>query len=49
MMRLSREIGEAGQRTGRLACWLRNRRLEREGRDQQGVEQGLERLLASPI
>jgi 2-polyprenyl-6-methoxyphenol hydroxylase-like FAD-dependent oxidoreductase len=49
VMRLSREIGEAGQRTGRLACWLRNRRLEREGRDQQRVEEGLERLLAAPI
>ena len=49
VMRLSREIGEAGQRTGRLACWLRNRRLERESRDQRRVEEGLERLLACPI
>jgi 2-heptyl-3-hydroxy-4(1H)-quinolone synthase len=49
VMRLSREVGEAGQRTGRLACWLRNRRLERESRDQRRVEEGLERLLACPI
>jgi hypothetical protein len=49
MMRLSREIGEAGQRTGRLACWLRNRRLEREGRDEQRVAEGLERLLAASL
>jgi 2-polyprenyl-6-methoxyphenol hydroxylase-like FAD-dependent oxidoreductase len=49
VMRLSREVGEAGQRTGRVACWLRNRRLEREGRDQRRVEEGLERLLASPL
>jgi 2-polyprenyl-6-methoxyphenol hydroxylase-like FAD-dependent oxidoreductase len=49
VMRLSREVGEDGQRTGRLACWLRNRRLEREGRDPRRVEEGLERLLACPI
>src|SRR5262245_25951878 len=49
VMRLSREVGEEGQRTGRLACWLRNWRLEREGRDQRRVEEGLERLLAAPI
>jgi 2-polyprenyl-6-methoxyphenol hydroxylase-like FAD-dependent oxidoreductase len=49
VMRLSREVGEAGQRTGRLACWLRNRRLERESRDPRRVEEGLERLLACPM
>jgi len=49
VMRLSREVGEDGQRTGRLACWLRNRRLRREGRDVERVEAALERLLAYPI
>jgi 2-polyprenyl-6-methoxyphenol hydroxylase-like FAD-dependent oxidoreductase len=49
VMRLSREVGEAGQQTGRLACWLRNRRLERESRDPRRIEEGLERLLACRI
>jgi 2-heptyl-3-hydroxy-4(1H)-quinolone synthase len=49
VMRLSREVGADGQRTGRLACWLRNRRLRREGRDVERVEAALERLLAYPI
>jgi 2-polyprenyl-6-methoxyphenol hydroxylase-like FAD-dependent oxidoreductase len=49
VMRLSREVGEDGQRTGRLACWLRNRRLRRESADVRRVEEGLERLLACPI
>ncbi len=49
VMRLSRRVGEEGQRTGRFACWLRNRRVAREGRDVRRVEEGLERLLACPI
>src|SRR2546425_4686530 len=35
--------------TFRLACWWRNRRLAREGRDVRAVEASLERLLAHPI
>jgi 2-polyprenyl-6-methoxyphenol hydroxylase-like FAD-dependent oxidoreductase len=49
VVRLSREVGEDGQRTGLLACWLRNRRLRRDGRDVRRVNAGLERLLAYPI
>ncbi len=49
VMRLSRKVGEDGQRTGRLACWLRNRRIRRDGRDVRRVEEGLTRLLACPI
>ena len=47
--RLSRVVGADGQRTGRLACWWRNRRLAREGRDVRAVEASLERLMAHPI
>jgi 2-polyprenyl-6-methoxyphenol hydroxylase-like FAD-dependent oxidoreductase len=46
VMRVSREVGEDGQREGRLACWLRNRRIEREARDVEGALAELERLLA---
>jgi 2-polyprenyl-6-methoxyphenol hydroxylase-like FAD-dependent oxidoreductase len=46
VMRVSREVGEDGQREGRLACWLRNRRVEREGRDVERALAELERLLA---
>jgi 2-polyprenyl-6-methoxyphenol hydroxylase-like FAD-dependent oxidoreductase len=49
VMRLSREIGEEGQRVGRLACWLRNRRIRREGRDVARVQAGLERLLGAEL
>jgi len=49
VVRLSREVGEDGQRIGRLACWLRNRRIRRDGRDVRRVHDGLERLLAYPI
>jgi 2-polyprenyl-6-methoxyphenol hydroxylase-like FAD-dependent oxidoreductase len=48
IVRLSREIGEEGQLTGALACWLRNRRLEREGRSSERTRAALERLLAWP-
>jgi 2-heptyl-3-hydroxy-4(1H)-quinolone synthase len=47
--RLSRQVGADGQKTGRLACWWRNRRLARESRDVRAVEATLERLLAQPI
>jgi len=46
VMRVSREVGEDGQRWSPLACWLRNRRLEREGRDVQKSLADLERLLS---
>jgi len=46
--RLSREIGEEGQLTGALACWLRNRRISREGRSPERTRAALERVLAWP-
>jgi 2-polyprenyl-6-methoxyphenol hydroxylase-like FAD-dependent oxidoreductase len=46
VMRISREVGEDGQRTGALGCWLRNRRVERAGRDTERSLAELERLLA---
>ena len=46
--RLSRRIGEEGQLTGTLACWLRNRRIQRESRSPERTRAALERLLAWP-
>jgi 2-polyprenyl-6-methoxyphenol hydroxylase-like FAD-dependent oxidoreductase len=46
VMRISREVGEDGQRSSVLGCWLRNRRIERDGRDVQRSLAELERLLA---
>ncbi len=46
--RLSRQIGEEGQLTGALACWLRNRRVSRERRSPERTRAALERLLAWP-
>jgi 2-polyprenyl-6-methoxyphenol hydroxylase-like FAD-dependent oxidoreductase len=46
VMRISREVGEDGQRAFAPACWLRNRRIEREGRDVEKAQAELERLLA---
>ena len=46
VMRISREVGDDGQRSGGSACWLRNRRIEREGRDVEKAQAELERLLA---
>ena len=46
VMRISRSAGEEGQRAGALACWLRDRRIEREGRDVEKAQAELERLLA---
>jgi len=48
IVRLSRQIGEEGQLTGVLACWLRNRRIRREGRSLARTQAALERLLAWP-
>jgi 2-polyprenyl-6-methoxyphenol hydroxylase-like FAD-dependent oxidoreductase len=46
--RLSRQIGEEGQLTGALACWLRNRRVSRAGRATERVQASLTDLLAWP-
>ena len=46
VMRISREVGEDGQRTSALGCWLRDRRVERDGRDVERSLAELERLLA---
>jgi len=48
IVRLSRQVGEEGQRSGMLACWLRNRRVRREGLMPHRMEAPLERLLAWP-
>ena len=49
IVRLSRQIGEEGQLTGTLACWLRNRRIRRDGRSAERTQAALERLLAWPV
>jgi 2-polyprenyl-6-methoxyphenol hydroxylase-like FAD-dependent oxidoreductase len=46
VVRISREVGTDGQRSNPLACWLRNRRVERHGRDVERSLAELERLLA---
>jgi 2-polyprenyl-6-methoxyphenol hydroxylase-like FAD-dependent oxidoreductase len=46
VMRISRDVGDDGQRRGRIECWLRNRRLAREARDVARTHAELERLLA---
>lgn len=46
VVRISREVGTDGQRSNRVACWLRNRRVERHGRDVERSLTELERLLA---
>jgi 2-polyprenyl-6-methoxyphenol hydroxylase-like FAD-dependent oxidoreductase len=46
VMRVSREVGFDGQRSGMLACWLRNRRITREANDVEKAQAELERLLA---
>jgi 2-heptyl-3-hydroxy-4(1H)-quinolone synthase len=46
VMQVSRTVGEDGQRSGALACWLRNRRVIRHGRDVARQQAELERLLA---
>jgi 2-polyprenyl-6-methoxyphenol hydroxylase-like FAD-dependent oxidoreductase len=48
IIRLSRQIGEEGQLTGALACWLRNRRIRREHRSPERTRAALEGLLAWP-
>ena len=46
--RLSRAVIERGQLTSPLSCWLRDRRIRREGRLAERTEATLERLLAWP-
>ncbi len=46
VMRISREVGFDGQRSGPFECWLRNRRVAREARDVGKQQAELERLLA---
>jgi 2-polyprenyl-6-methoxyphenol hydroxylase-like FAD-dependent oxidoreductase len=46
VVRISREAGEDGQRSFGPACWLRDRRIEREGRDVEKAQAELVRLLA---
>jgi 2-polyprenyl-6-methoxyphenol hydroxylase-like FAD-dependent oxidoreductase len=48
IVRLSRQIGEEGQLSGALTCWLRNRRVSRDGRSPERTRAALERLLAWP-
>ena len=47
-MRVSREVGDEGQLSGVIGCWLRNRRVHRAGRDRGKMLADLERLLAYP-
>jgi 2-polyprenyl-6-methoxyphenol hydroxylase-like FAD-dependent oxidoreductase len=46
VVRVSREVGKDGQRSFAPACWLRDRRVEREGRDVEKAQAELVRLLA---
>ena len=46
VMRVSREVGNDGQRSGALSCWLRDRRITREAGDVEKAQAELERLLA---
>jgi len=48
VMRISREVGEDGQQSNRLACWYRNLRIRRAGRKVAQAQADLERLLAFP-
>src|SRR5205807_9041357 len=48
VVRISREVGADGQRSNRVGCWLRNRRIRHEGRNAEKMQADLERLLAYP-
>ena len=48
IVRLSRTVGEEGQREGALACWWRDWRIARAGRHPARQEAMLARLLAWP-
>ena len=49
VVKLSREVGRDGQRSGRIACWLRNRRVRHAARDTGKALADLERLLSHPL
>ncbi len=49
VMRLSRQVGAEGQMSNPIACWLRNHRIRRAGRDAPRMLEELERLLAYRI
>src|SRR5207302_10611482 len=46
VVRISREVGADGQRSNPVGCWLRDRRIRREGRHAEKMQADLERLLA---
>jgi len=46
VVRVSRDVGTDGQMSGMIGCWLRNRRVERAGKDKAKMLADLERLLA---
>ena len=46
VVRISRQVGADGQRSSPVGCWLRNRRIRREGRNAEKMQADLERLLA---
>ena len=48
VMRISRQVGDEGQQSNPVACWFRNRRIRRAGRDAARAQADLERLLAFP-
>ena len=48
VMRISREVGDDGQQSNPIACWFRNHRIRRAGRDLDKTLADLERLLAFP-
>jgi 2-heptyl-3-hydroxy-4(1H)-quinolone synthase len=48
IVRVSRQVGEDGQRSNPLACWLRDRRLRREGRNAAKMQKDLQQLLEIP-
>ena len=48
VMRISRQVGDEGQRSNPVACWFRNRRIRRAGRNVARAQAELERLLSFP-
>lgn len=48
VMRISREVGRVGQRSNPIACWFRNLRIYRAGRNVDKTLADLERLLVFP-
>ena len=48
IMRVSRQVGDDGQRSNVLACWLRNRRIRREGQNAGKMQAELQHLLEIP-